>query len=120
MIVFIERLRISGPIGWYEAERKEGVELFVSLSVNFSSSLYTDNLIETIDYLKIAEIVQAVSNNEYKLLETLASDIAKEIDIFYSNFKIKQIKIKIEKELQHKIGLQLNYVGIEEEFNYPI
>jgi FolB domain-containing protein len=119
MVVFIDRLRISGPIGWYELERNEGVELFVSVSIDYNLSSLKDDLSETIDYLGIADEILNLVKTEYKLLETLSIDIANNLFLKYSDFAIKSIKIKIEKRLQHKIGIQLDYVGVEQTFNYP-
>jgi dihydroneopterin aldolase len=120
MVVFIDRLRINGPIGWYESERKEGVELFVSVHIDYEMNSIEDDLSQTIDYLEIATVVIKLAELECKLLETLSVDIANSLFMKYSNFAMNSIKIKIEKRLQHKIGIQLDYVGIEREFNNPI
>lgn len=119
MVVFIDRLRITGPIGWYDLERKEGVELFVSISIDYDGVSVNDDLSETIDYLSIAHIIINLAKTEYKLLETFSKDMANSLFLEYSEFAIKSIKIKIEKQLQSKIGIPLDYVGIEQTYNYP-
>jgi dihydroneopterin aldolase len=116
MIVFIDRLRIHGPIGWFDHEREVGVELFVSVRVDYEDLPNNDDLIYTIDYLALAKIVENQSAVETKLLETLAENCIKAVLNEYRHLKIKEIKIKIEKSLQRKIGLPVDVVGIEKTY----
>jgi dihydroneopterin aldolase len=116
MIVFIDRLRIHGPIGWFDQERKNGVELFVSIQIDYLELSINDDLINTIDYLQLAQIIKNQSAYETKLLETFAENCIQTILKEYRNLEIKEIKIKIEKPLQHKLGLPLDVVGIEKHY----
>ncbi len=116
MIVFIERLRIFAPIGWFDHERKEGVELFISIRIDYQELSINDDLINTIDYLQLAQIIKNQSTIETNLLETLAENCIQTILVEYRNLKIKEVNIKIEKPLQRKLGLPLDVVGIEKTY----
>ena len=116
MIVFIERLRVFGPIGWYPEERKNGVELWISAEIEILNDVVDENIDHTIDYLQVAELIQTEASMETRLLETLAESCIEAILNFYRHLTINKIKIRIEKQLQDKIGLVVQGVGIEKTY----
>ncbi len=66
------------------------------MDVNFVDSIITDDIDETVDYSKIAELAtQLAISKKYKLIESLCSDLN---DLFLDTFnKIKKTKITVKK-----------------------
>ena len=118
MIVFIERLRVFCPIGWFPEERETGIELWISAEIELPNVNTNENINKTIDYLKVAELIQTEASFEIKLLETLADCCIEAITNHYRHLEINRIKIRIEKQLQNKIGLAVDSVGVEKNV-YP-
>lgn len=116
MRVFINKLRVFGPIGWFDHEREEGVELFVDIIIDFKESSIKDDLKKTIDYLELASIIKTTAMQEMKLLETYAEACIYNILAIYRPLDIVYVKITIEKALQHKLGLEVGGVGITKEY----
>ena len=80
----------------YERVKEQNILLDIDLDVDFGDSSYTDDINETIDYTKIAELAtQLAISNKYKLIESLCSDLNK---LFLDTFEIIQnSKITVKK-----------------------
>ncbi len=86
MKVFIESLEFIGAHGLYEHERAEGrkfsVDLLVKLDTNSNTS--KDEIDETVDYRKLANIILKVGQGEsVSLIETLANAM---LDMVFERF----------------------------------
>ena len=80
----------------YERVKEQNILLDIHLDVDFGDSSYTDDINETIDYTKIAELAtQLAISNKYKLIESLCNDLNK---LFLDTFEIIQnSKITVKK-----------------------
>lgn len=99
MNVFVESLDFIGAHGLYEHERKEGRKFSVDLLVNIDTNptCQTDDIDETIDYRKLAEIILEVGQGEsVSLIETLAGNI---LDLVFERFSsVSNAKITVRKK----------------------
>lgn len=78
MIVFVKEISFDGFHGVYEEERRDGRHFEVDLEAEVSdlSSTDSDDLEETLDYRRLAEIVEEVARGESRfLVEKLAGEI---------------------------------------------
>jgi len=83
-------LEISCIIGILPNERvkEQTLLLNINLDVDIGDSAFADDINETIDYTKIAEIAtQLAITKKYKLIESFCSDLN---DLFLDTFKIIQ------------------------------
>lgn len=88
--------KISCIIGVFPHEREKEQEVFVDLKVevNFSKSVMSDQLKDTINYLELDSLVRQVSSQKFQLLETLATHIVDEI---FRRFPALSVWIRIQK-----------------------
>jgi dihydroneopterin aldolase len=116
--IFIDQLRVHAPVGWYEEERINKVELEISIKVKFDARIVNDELHQTIDYATLSNWAINHCNQPTKLLESVANNI------------LQQIENEIERGLVHvwicirKPQIQTKGViavahGIEVEQSYP-
>jgi len=98
-ILGIHRRRISCVIGVYPEERQQEQILIVDakIKVHITHCLASDELIDTVDYLLIAELcTRLAQEKKYFLLERLASDI---LEACLSRFQALWGWVRIEKPL---------------------
>lgn len=115
MVVFVDKLVVQSKIGWFEEERNSGTELRVSIRIDINSSVFGDELSETIDYAEIAHLANAVSKKPIKLIETYIEQLKDAILFNYKHIKqISSIFIRVEKEQIFQNNLQFQAVGIEQ------
>lgn len=109
--VFLEDGRVRACIGLTESERSEPQELIIDLSWTPSrGDVDDDNLSEGIDYAAVWESVLAMlEGREFKLIETLAEEIA---DTLLGRFSMPDISVRIRKPaaLAH---LNVTAAGVE-------
>lgn len=115
--VFLENQKVLAHVGWYERERKQGVELMVSVRVKSHYGNTSDDLADTVDYARLVEMVNTLAAQERKLLESLASDIADAVEDRYKS-RIKEIEVHIRKSKIDTPGYQADHVGISLVRNY--
>tara|TARA_Y100000590_G_C15256248_1_gene839449 strand:+ start:104 stop:448 length:345 start_codon:yes stop_codon:yes gene_type:complete len=95
--VEINNLKIYAKIGISNNERKNKQLLKVSLSFNYSiaNNKNTDDIKNLKDYSKITKFLKNyINKSNFKTLEKLIESTAKDIN---KQFKIKNVKIKIDK-----------------------
>lgn len=110
--VIIEKLDCFGRHGVLKEENTLGQRFFISceMETDFEPASSTDDINNSVNYAEVAKFITAyVRENIFKLIETLADRLACELLI---NFKIKGIKIKIEKP-SAPVGLPLKTVAVE-------
>ncbi len=93
--IMIKNARFSCKIGVTEKERRKRQDIFVDAELFFNFKKIHDSLKNTINYSDVHNSIKKIAEkNEYRLIETLAEDIAKEI---LSCYKIKKIIVSVKK-----------------------
>ncbi len=108
--VTIEHLKVPCIIGVNPHERLSLQHIYIDLKIEFdmSACIATDNLNDTIDYVKIAELCSEIAQKgQYKLLESYAYAVIDAIDQLYNPFRI-EIQVKKPLALAHA-----NYAIVE-------
>jgi dihydroneopterin aldolase len=96
-VVFVRGLEIEANHGYYEEERKtkRRFRVHVELSTNLRQASQSDSLPDTIDYFKVCQIIVDVGTSQtFKLLETLAGNIAHTLQ---DEYPTAAVAIEIEK-----------------------
>jgi D-erythro-7,8-dihydroneopterin triphosphate epimerase len=97
MVICIKNLRVSGILGVYEEERQTERDIVVNarLEYNAQNAIRTDALEDALDYKVIRDGIQkVVAETKFKLLETLADRIVKELT---SDTRILKLELEIDK-----------------------
>lgn len=104
----LENLRFYAHHGMYEHERNDGNEFEVNLYVSYTApdqeELQADELVNTISYVSLFNIVKKEMNLPRKLLETVACNIAKRIRAIYPH--VGKIRCQIVKLTPPIAGFQ--------------
>ncbi len=90
-------LEISCIIGIHPHERVKEQNLFldINLDVDFGDSTLSDDIDETIDYTKIAELAKELAiSKKYKLIESFARDLNNLFLDTFNNIQQSQITVK--------------------------
>ncbi len=95
MEIKLEKLRFTGKHGLHAEEGLTGGEFEVSALIKFIPPAAIETLEDTLDYVKVYEVVRQRMFQPHKLLETLAQNIAG--DIAGIDSRIKHIEVKINK-----------------------
>jgi 7,8-dihydroneopterin aldolase/epimerase/oxygenase len=111
----LKDLRLQAHHGLYAGEHKTGNTYHVDLSVKYDEGLRTfESLENTINYVKLYEIVSQRMKTSTHLLERLCDDIAKEIKFQYPF--IKEINISVYKlqppieNFEGRVGVTLHKI----------
>ena len=112
----LKQLRFFAHHGLYEEERKVSNEFIVDLEVGFDPpSPIITKMSETINYIKLYELVKKHMLQSTDLLETLATEITEDIHQSYS--QVKRVSIDITKKYPPMINFSGNVaVSYEKEF----
>lgn len=95
MQIIFKDFKVSTIIGVYKEERLKKTELSISLKIDFNATnaIKSDKLQDTIDYDKIAEILNLSAKSNFNLIESLAQNI---INNLKTNLpQTQQIEIEI-------------------------
>ena len=95
--VYIAGLKVDTIIGVYEWEQNtvQMVVLDIELFCDTTEAAKTDDVNYALDYAEIAsEVTSFISNNRFKLLETLA---AKTADLIQARFSVQHLKLQVAK-----------------------
>ena len=95
--IIISNILAYGYHGLLPEERQIGQTFYIDLEIQLDLKKpgVTDNIKDTLDYIKLHNIVQdCVRKTHYQLLEAIAENIAKDILIFPM---VKLVKVKIVK-----------------------
>ena len=93
----ISDLKVNCIIGIYPHERNATQSLFIDILIkyDFQKARQSENVIDTIDYAKVAEVVTNLGiENKYQLIETYAEDAAQKI---LDLFTIEEVFVRIKK-----------------------
>jgi 7,8-dihydroneopterin aldolase/epimerase/oxygenase len=96
VLIEIEGLELQGFHGATAEEKKRGQRfLFDVVLVAHDAGIRTDQLADTIDYTKVVECVQQVSEKQrFNLIEALAAAVADEI---LERFDISRVRVRVRK-----------------------
>ena len=97
MIISVEGIQVIGNHGVYSEERKHGniFQVDVYLSITPSENFFQDNILQTINYKEIYDMVLELMRTPRNLLETLCIQLAKEI---LSNWQeINSVTVRVAK-----------------------
>lgn len=78
--LFINDLRVCGPHGVYEEERKSGNEFSIDIEIegDFTKAIETDRIEDSVDIDHVAALVHDVSRqNQFHLIESFADAIGR-------------------------------------------
>ena len=95
MTIEVKDMRIFGGHGVHEEEAVAGNEFLVSVSVSFQPEGKISSLSQTVDYVKLTEIIRKEMKERKQLLESLAQNIAAEARSAFGN--TKQVSVNIRK-----------------------
>ena len=105
IIVELKKVHFHAFHGLYEEEKKAGNDYEFNLSVSWDAEALITNLNETVNYVKLYELVKAEMKNPRQLLETLLMELA---EIIHQEFLfVKEINMSVAK-LNAPI---LNFIG---------
>jgi dihydroneopterin aldolase len=95
--IFLHDLRIKTIVGIWEWERKlrQTVSIDLEMGADIRKAASSDRIEDTLDYKQIAKrIQQFVEESSYRLVETLAENIA---GIILSEFDVPWIVVRVNK-----------------------
>jgi dihydroneopterin aldolase len=93
--IHIERLQVQAHVGVPAEERVEPQRLTLNVSFWPHINDLHDELADTVNYSAVAKVVRnVVSRRHYKLIETLAEEIATEL---VRQFDVRKVEIEVRK-----------------------
>ena len=95
--IYITGLEVDTLIGVYDWERVRTTQLLldVTLDVDLSAAMISDDVADTVDYAKVAEcIVEVGKESTFELLEAFGSKV---MDTVLAHFSVSTITLKIVK-----------------------
>lgn len=95
--VFVKHLKLSAVIGCLPWERqiKQALLLSFELKTDHQKISQTDSIVEALDYETISKRICAfVEQSDYKLIETLAENIAQ---LLQNEFSVSALRLTLEK-----------------------
>ena len=110
--IILRGIRFHGYHGVADSERQLGqkYEIDAELMCDLSAAGQTDDLVHTIDYAQVVELMIAIGTQQsFQLIEALAERIAAEI---FDRFPVHEVRI-IVKKLSPPIEQILTYAGVE-------
>jgi dihydroneopterin aldolase len=102
----LHNLRFFAHHGMYEEEKKVANEFDVDLEVSFEANETITSINESINYVKLYELVKKFMLQEQRLLETIAMNISHAIHEQYP--QVKKISITITKKYPPVINFSGN------------
>jgi dihydroneopterin aldolase len=96
VVIDIEGLEVEGFHGATDREKREGQHfLFDVQVVAHDAGVRSDQLPDTVDYTKLVECVQTVSQErQFNLIEALAAAVA---DALIERFEISRARVRVRK-----------------------
>lgn len=95
-LIKIVGIQAKGFHGVLESERKRGQKFIIDIELSLSLKTLNDNLNKTVNYAEVTQVVHdQIIGEPYKLIETLAENIAKKI--LKRFIKVKKVKVVVHK-----------------------
>ena len=111
--ILLKDIKLFGYHGVLEKEREIGqyFHIDVSITLDLKQAGMTDDLVNTVDYSRIYDIIKTINeNNKFRLIESLAHNISREMLSTYD--KIKDITVQVRKP-DAPIDGDFGWVGVE-------
>lgn len=107
--VIIKGLKLKCSLGITEKERAKKQEIIADIEIlhDTKKAAYTDDIRYAINYSDAAKLTKALAEKEYKLIETLAEEIA---NVLLQNFLVMEVKVLIKKPYAIK---EADYAAVE-------
>jgi dihydroneopterin aldolase len=107
------------PIGWYTEELMTKTEFEVSVVVKYTSLAIEDDLSQTIDYQMISNEIKLLKQKTFKLIETAAEHLLKQIERHMINgLDIQYIAVEFNKKNIAQENVSTKYHSILVEKTY--
>ena len=107
------------PIGWYTEELMTKTEFEVSVVVKYTSLAIEDDLSQTIDYQMISNEIKLLKQKTFKLIETAAEHLLKQIERQMINgLDIQYIAVEFNKKNIAQENVSTKYHSILVEKTY--
>jgi D-erythro-7,8-dihydroneopterin triphosphate epimerase len=97
MIICVKNLRVSTILGVYEEERRAERDVIINIRVEYDAqaALRSDLLEDALDYKQVRDrIVRVVESSQFKLIETLADGIVREL---IKDQRIFRLQLEVDK-----------------------
>ncbi len=97
MWIRLKNIQVYAYHGAYAHEREQGArfEIDVELEAALDNAVNSDELSDTIDYVKVQQMVVAISTmNKFNLIETLADTIGNEL---LRHFPVREVIVRVRK-----------------------
>lgn len=106
-ILHLKDIEIYAPVGVYDFEKEQKNKFLVSIALegDYTQSMLSDRLEDTLDYQEVYVIIQAAMSESADLIEHIAYRIARGIQQL--DFPLHSIHIQIQKmnpPLEGKVG----------------
>lgn len=110
--IYLKGVRFHAYIGVGEQEMVVGNDYVVDLRLQypFAKALQTDDVVDTLNYAGVYDLVRNVMSRKAKLLEFVAGEIAHELITAYQ--QIEAIDVKLTK-LNPPMGADCDGAGVE-------
>ncbi len=110
--ICLKGVRFHAYIGVGEQEMVVGNDYVIDLRLQypFAKALQTDDVVDTLNYAGVYDLVRDVMSRKAKLLEFVASEIAHELTTAYP--QIEAIDVKLTK-LNPPMGADCDGAGVE-------
>lgn len=110
--IYLKGVRFHAYIGVGEQEMVVGNDYVIDLRLQypFAKALQTDDVVDTLNYAGVYDLVRDVMSRKAKLLEFVASEIAHELTTAYP--QIEAIDVKLTK-LNPPMGADCDGAGVE-------
>lgn len=96
MKILVNDLKTEAIIGCYDYERDQKQPLVINLELELGSWNYPDELIHTVNYAELCQLVRELATaSKFLLLESLVHYLADELFARYT--QVKQIKVNVSK-----------------------
>lgn len=110
--IYLKGVRFHAYIGVGEQEMVVGNDYVVDLRLQypFAKALQTDDVVDTLNYAGVYDLVRDVMSRKAKLLEFVAGEIAHELTTAYP--QIEAIDVKLTKQ-NPPMGADCDGAGVE-------
>jgi 7,8-dihydroneopterin aldolase/epimerase/oxygenase len=109
IVVEVEALEVFGRHGATEQERTRGQTFLYDLRLEVSDAALSDRLEDTVDYVRVAEAVRAVSAaRQFHLLERLAAAVA---DAIAERFAVQRVRVRVRKRDVEPAGMTVAWTA---------
>jgi dihydroneopterin aldolase len=93
--IHIEQLEVHGRVGVPDSERAEPQRLSLNVTLWPNIAELQDNIANTVNYSAVAEWVKEfVNQHDYKLIETLAEEMAAHL---LAQFNLRKVEVEVRK-----------------------